>query len=175
MNSFRIQSGSIADFFLIPSGIRILSESNKNGCDQLKTSPIRIDNTSTRYLELKILQVVDPVWKARRSRRHGSILHWWHHPPPRNPTAITIQDYLIIKSKFMIGGTQRDGEYNQRSYLRGFCHNPHRGVDERQHSCKTTKYKCTDSPLPPLLNVMYCVRVSLRTAKIFLAWVGHGP
>jgi hypothetical protein len=26
-----------------------------------------------------------------------------------------------------------------------------------------------DSPLPPLLNVMYFVRVSLRTVKIFLA------
>ncbi len=27
----------------------------------------------------------------------------------------------------------------------------------------------TDSPLPPLINVMYCVRVSLRTVKTFLA------
>jgi hypothetical protein len=27
----------------------------------------------------------------------------------------------------------------------------------------------TNSPLPPLLNVTYCVRVSLRTVKIFLA------
>jgi hypothetical protein len=27
----------------------------------------------------------------------------------------------------------------------------------------------TDSPLPPLLYVMYCVRVSLWTVKIFLA------
>ncbi len=32
-----------------------------------------------------------------------------------------------------------------------------------------TEFKSTDSPLPPLLNVMYCVRVSLRTVKIFLA------
>ncbi len=28
---------------------------------------------------------------------------------------------------------------------------------------------CSDSPLPPLLNVMYCVRVSLWTVKILLA------
>ncbi len=35
--------------------------------------------------------------------------------------------------------------------------------------CKTTEYNSTDSPLPPLLNVMYCVRVSLRTVKIFFA------
>ncbi len=31
------------------------------------------------------------------------------------------------------------------------------------------EYESTDSPLLPLLNVMYCVRVSLRTVKIFLA------
>jgi hypothetical protein len=31
------------------------------------------------------------------------------------------------------------------------------------------EYKSTDSPLPTLLNAMYCVRVSLRTVKIFLA------
>jgi hypothetical protein len=30
------------------------------------------------------------------------------------------------------------------------------------------EYKSTDSPLPPLLNAMYCVRVSLRTVKIFI-------
>jgi hypothetical protein len=30
------------------------------------------------------------------------------------------------------------------------------------------EYKSADSPLPPLLNVMYFVRVSLRTVKIFL-------
>jgi hypothetical protein len=36
--------------------------------------------------------------------------------------------------------------------------------------CKTTEYKSiTDSPFPTLLNVMYCVRVSLLTVKIFLA------
>ncbi len=34
---------------------------------------------------------------------------------------------------------------------------------------KTTEYKSTDFPLSPLLNVMYCVRVSLWTVKIFLA------
>jgi hypothetical protein len=60
---------------------------------------------------------------------------------------------------------QRDGEYKQRSHLRGFCH---RGVDAGRHSCKTTVYKSTDSPLPPLLNVMYCVRVSLWTVKKIL-------
>ncbi len=38
-----------------------------------------------------------------------------------------------------------------------------RGPTFGDYGCKTT-----DSPLPPLLNVMYCVRVSLRTAKIFL-------
>ncbi len=31
------------------------------------------------------------------------------------------------------------------------------------------QYNITDLPLPLLLNVMYCVRVSLRTVKIFLA------
>ncbi len=31
------------------------------------------------------------------------------------------------------------------------------------------RLESTDSPLPPLLNVMYCVRVSLKTVKIFLA------
>ncbi len=36
------------------------------------------------------------------------------------------------------------------------------------HSCKTTEYKSTDFPLPPLFNVMYCVRVSLRIVKIFV-------
>ncbi len=36
-------------------------------------------------------------------------------------------------------------------------------------TCKTTEYKSTDSPLSPLLNVMYCERFSLRTVKIFLA------
>jgi hypothetical protein len=46
---------------------------------------------------------------------------------------------------------------------------PHRG------RCRTTRleeYKntlSTDSPLLPLLIVMYYVRVSLRTVKIFLA------
>jgi hypothetical protein len=30
------------------------------------------------------------------------------------------------------------------------------------------EYKSTDFPLPPLLNIMYCVRVSLWTVKIFL-------
>ncbi len=48
------------------------------------------------------------------------------------------------------------------SYLRGFYHSPHRGVDAGQHGCRTTEYKSTNSPLPPLLNVMY------RTAWEFL-------
>ncbi len=43
------------------------------------------------------------------------------------------------------------------------------GIDAGQHSCKTTEYKSTDFPSPSLLNVMYCVRVSLGTVKIFLA------
>ncbi len=64
---------------------------------------------------------------------------------------------------------QRDGEYKKRSHLRGFCHYPHREVDAGRHGCKTTEYKSIDSPLPLLLNVMYCVRVSLWTVKIFLA------
>ncbi len=54
----------------------------------------------------------------------------------------------------------------QRSHLRGFCHYPYRGVDAGHHTCKTTEYKSTESPLPPLLNVMHCVRVSLWTEKI---------
>ncbi len=32
-----------------------------------------------------------------------------------------------------------------------------------------TEYMSTDSPLPPIFIVMYCVRVSLRTVKILLA------
>ncbi len=55
------------------------------------------------------------------------------------------------------------------SHLRGFCHYPHRGVDAGSHSCKTKENKSKDSPLPPLLNVMYWMRVSLWTVKIFLA------
>jgi hypothetical protein len=50
-----------------------------------------------------------------------------------------------------------------------FCHYPHRGVDAGRHGFKNTEYKSTDTTLPPLLNVMYCVRVSLWTVKIFLA------
>jgi hypothetical protein len=43
----------------------------------------------------------------------------------------------------------------------------------RTTRCKTTEYlyKSTyrlSSPLPPLINVMYCVRVSLRTVKNIL-------
>jgi hypothetical protein len=73
---------------------------------------------------------------------------------------------------------QRDGESKQRSHLQGFCHYLHRGVNAGQHCYKTTEYESTDTPLPPLLNVMYCVRVSLKTVKIFLAQHlregGHG-
>ncbi len=54
-----------------------------------------------------------------------------------------------------------------------FCHCPHRVIDAGRHSCKTTEYKSTDSRLPPLLNVMYCVKVSLWTVKIFLAQRGQ--
>ncbi len=55
------------------------------------------------------------------------------------------------------------------SYLQGFCHYPHKGVDAEQHGCTTKDYKSTDSPLTPLVNhVMYCVRVSLRTVKYSL-------
>jgi hypothetical protein len=32
----------------------------------------------------------------------------------------------------------------------------------------TTEYKSTDSPLPSVLNVLYCVRVSLRIVKYSL-------
>jgi hypothetical protein len=55
------------------------------------------------------------------------------------------------------------------SHLWVYCHYRHRGVDAGHHSCKTTEYKSTDSPLPHLLNGMYCVRASLWTVKIFLA------
>jgi hypothetical protein len=34
---------------------------------------------------------------------------------------------------------------------------------------QTTEYKSADFSFSPLLNVMHCVRVSLRTVKIFLA------
>jgi hypothetical protein len=44
-----------------------------------------------------------------------------------------------------------------------------RGVEAKQPSSKTTEYKSTDSSLPPLLDAMYFVRVSMRTVKIFLA------
>ncbi len=53
-------------------------------------------------------------------------------------------------------------------YLRGFCHYPQTGVDAGRHSCKTTECKRTDSPLPSLFNVMYCVRVSLWTVKMWV-------
>jgi hypothetical protein len=33
---------------------------------------------------------------------------------------------------------------------------------------KTLEYTNTDSHIPPLLYVMYCVRVSLRTVKYYL-------
>jgi hypothetical protein len=32
----------------------------------------------------------------------------------------------------------------------------------QKNGCKTTEYKSTDSPLPTLVNVMYCMRVSLQ-------------
>jgi hypothetical protein len=54
-------------------------------------------------------------------------------------------------------------------YLWGFCTYPHREVNAEQHGCKDTEYKSANPPLPPLLNVMYCVRVSLKKVKIFLA------
>ncbi len=47
-------------------------------------------------------------------------------------------------------------------------HYPHRRDDAGQHCWESTGYKSTDSTLPPLLNLMYCVRVSLSTVK-FLA------
>ncbi len=43
--------------------------------------------------------------------------------------------------------------------------------DAGRHGCKITEYKSTestDSSLPPLLNVMYCVRISLWTVTISL-------
>jgi hypothetical protein len=57
----------------------------------------------------------------------------------------------------------------KRSFLRGFCHYPHSGFVAGQRGCDTSKYKSSDSSFPPILSVMYCVRVSLRTVKIFLA------
>ncbi len=53
----------------------------------------------------------------------------------------------------------------------GICHYPHRCVDTGHHSCETqsTTVQTPLSPRHPLLNVMYCVRVSLWTVKIFLA------
>ncbi len=50
---------------------------------------------------------------------------------------------------------------NTESYLRGFV-TILRVVCAGHFGCKTTEYKSTDSPV---LNVMYCVRVSLRTVK----------
>jgi len=62
---------------------------------------------------------------------------------------------------------QRDGDYEilplgslSLSSLKG---------RSRTNGCKTTECKSTDFPLPHLVNVIYCVRVSLRTVKIFLA------
>jgi hypothetical protein len=55
-------------------------------------------------------------------------------------------------------------------HLRGFCHYPHRRGDADSTVARLySKCKSRDSPVPPRLNVMYCVRVSLRTVKIFLA------
>ncbi len=53
------------------------------------------------------------------------------------------------------------------SHLRGFCHYPHRGVDARLQSARVQ----LQTPLFPLfyINVMYRVRVTLWTVKIFLA------
>jgi hypothetical protein len=68
-----------------------------------------------------------------------------------------------------IARTQRDGEFKWRSYLRGIRYYPHRGVDAGHHGYQTTEYKSTGSPVLPLLNVMYCERVSLWTDKVFLA------
>jgi hypothetical protein len=59
-------------------------------------------------------------------------------------------------------GTRSRNPYPQHCY-------PHRGVDVGHSGCRTTEYKSTDSPFPHLLNVMYCVRVSLRTVKILPA------
>ncbi len=66
-------------------------------------------------------------------------------------------------------------------YLLRFCHYPHRGVDTGQHGCKTTEYKSTDSPLPPLLDSIYrdqfssgyfyCTVYNLRL-RIFIVFGG---
>jgi hypothetical protein len=59
-----------------------------------------------------------------------------------------IRLYLVYMFLLFIG--QRDGEYG--SHLRGFCHYRRRGVDAGHHSCKTTEYKSTDSPLLPFFK-----------------------
>jgi hypothetical protein len=40
-----------------------------------------------------------------------------------------------------------------------------RSMQDVTVAIKTTEYKSTDSPLRPLLNVMYCVRASLWIVK----------
>jgi hypothetical protein len=70
-------------------------------------------------------------------------------------------------------GESREMGYicKQRSYLRGFFHwltILTEGSMQDNMEYKTTEYKSTDSRLPPVLVVMYCVRVSLRTIKYYL-------
>ncbi len=58
--------------------------------------------------------------------------------------------------------------HNKLNDRRGFCIRTEASMQDVK-SCKTTEYKSTDSPFSPLLIVMYCVKVSLWTVKIFLA------
>ncbi len=61
--------------------------------------------------------------------------------------------------------SQRDGEYKYRSYLRGFVTVLTEGSMQDITVARVQEYRL---PSPPSFNVMYCVRDSLWTVKIFI-------
>jgi hypothetical protein len=79
---------------------------------------------------------------------------------------------MFLSSRVNFNHEQRYEDYKKRSYLRGFCHYPHRGVDAEQHGCKTTQYKSTvQTHLSPSIkcSLLHDSLLYLRTVKIFLA------
>ncbi len=83
---------------------------------------------------------------------------WWPCALPKNKRLVF--QYLWVVNRIKIKNKQ---ELNNLAPNKCAGRHP---VDYGRHSCKTTEYKSTDSPLPPLLNVMYCVRVSLVDSQI---------
>jgi hypothetical protein len=83
-----------------------------------------------------------------RTKRNAKYSHF---PPSRT---ITNRFYLINSLKFFSSSKQNAKSSN---------------IPCLERKRIQTAYPSTDYPFPPLLNVMYCVRVFLRTVKIFLA------